>query len=236
VYTELVPSETTSPSEPAPRPLRSDAQRNRERILAAAREVFAERGVEATLDDIAHHAGVGVGTVYRRFADKDELIDALFHERIEEIVALAEEAAAVDDAWAGLVRFFEHGLELHAEDRGLREVAFDGRRGGERTAHARARIAPILTGLLERARADGQVRADVDLSDLPLVQLMLFGLIDATHDLAPDLWRRYLALLLDGLRARPAGEQTPLPGPPLPLELVPQAMCRAKSRRGRPPT
>src|ERR1700709_2058318 len=98
------------------RPLRKDAARNRERILAAAGEVFAERGLEVTLDDIAHHAGVGVGTVYRRFRDKEELIDALFDERMDAVLTVAEQALAVDDPWLGLEGFFVSILELQAVD------------------------------------------------------------------------------------------------------------------------
>ena len=80
----------------APRPLRKDAERNRERILAAARELFAEQGLTVTLDDIARHAGVGVGTVYRRFPDKEQLIDALFEDRLGEIAAVATESAEIE--------------------------------------------------------------------------------------------------------------------------------------------
>src|ERR1700709_2237861 len=109
------------------RPLRKDAARNRERILAAAGEVFAERGLDVTLDDIAHHAGVGVGTVYRRFRDKEELIDALFDARMDAVVTAAQSALAADDPWLGLEGFFTTIFELLAADRGLRELAFAGR-------------------------------------------------------------------------------------------------------------
>ena len=91
-----------SPQTDEERPLRRDAARNRERILQAAGEVFATRGLEVTLDDIAHCAGVGVGTVYRRFHDKEELIDALFDDRMDALLTVAEEALAADDPWLGL--------------------------------------------------------------------------------------------------------------------------------------
>ena len=227
-------SDTTADPPETDRPLRADAARNRERILAAARAVFAERGVEATLDDVAHRAGVGVGTVYRRFADKDELIDALFHERIDELVALAEDAATLDDPWGGLVRFMQLGLDMHAADRGLREVVFDGGRGGERLAAARARIAPVVADLVARAQASGQLRADAATTDVPMVQLMLFGIVDAAGEVSPDLWRRYLTIVLDGLRARP-GDETPLPARPLAMDQVGAVMHRSGARRGRPP-
>src|SRR5262249_42662504 len=100
------------PSETPPRPLRRDAERNRLRILDAARELCAERGLEVTLDDVAHRAGVGVGTVYRRFPDKEQLIDALFEERLVEFSAIGEEALAAEDPLEGLGSFLERMIEL----------------------------------------------------------------------------------------------------------------------------
>ncbi len=98
----------------AERPLRRDAERNRQRILQAARELFTERGLSVTLNDIAHHAGCGVGTVYRRFPDKDLMIDALFEERIDEMVELANDGLANPDPWDGLVGFLERSLDAQA--------------------------------------------------------------------------------------------------------------------------
>src|SRR3954463_1906613 len=94
------------------RPLRKDAERNRQRILTAAGELFTERGLGVTLDDIARHAGVGVGTVYRRYADKELLIDALFEQRPEMMCAIATDALELADPWDGIVHFFEQGSEL----------------------------------------------------------------------------------------------------------------------------
>ena len=99
----------------APRPLRRDAERNRVRILKAAAEVFNERGLEVSLDEVARHAGVGVGTVYRRFPSKEELVEALFMERIDSIAALAEAAGEAADPWTGLVSFMEQMAEMLAE-------------------------------------------------------------------------------------------------------------------------
>jgi AcrR family transcriptional regulator len=111
--------------------LRRDAEINRQRVLAAAKELFRERGTEVTLNDIAAHAGVGVATVYRRFANKEELIDALFDDIIEQAAALAVEAAADADAWHGLISSLEKVCEIQAFDRGLRQVMF----ASERKAH-----------------------------------------------------------------------------------------------------
>jgi AcrR family transcriptional regulator len=102
-------------------PLRKDAAINRERLLVAARELFASRGLDVTLNDIAHHAGVGVGTAYRRFANKEEVIDALFEEGLQGIAALANEALAQPDAWAGLGLFLERSPHMQFGDRGLNQ-------------------------------------------------------------------------------------------------------------------
>src|ERR1041385_4532422 len=104
------------------RPLRAAAVRNRERILAAAADVFADRGLDVSLDDVARHAGVGVGTVYRRFPGKEALAEALFHDRLDGLVALAGHALARPDAWEGLVWFLEQAGALLATDRGMRQV------------------------------------------------------------------------------------------------------------------
>ena len=119
-----------------PRPLRRDAERNRQRILRAASEVFTARGVEATLDDVAHHAGVGVGTVYRRFPDKEALIEALFEKRLDTMVGLAEEGSANPDPWAGLVFFLEQAGGLLAGDRGLRQILMFASYGRDRVGEA----------------------------------------------------------------------------------------------------
>src|SRR3954466_1605757 len=104
------------------RPLRKDAERNRQRLLAAARELFAECGLDVTLNDIAHHAGVGIGTAYRRFANKGEVIDALFEEGLQNLAAVAHDALEDPDAWQGLVMFLERSLHLQFGDRGLNQL------------------------------------------------------------------------------------------------------------------
>src|SRR3954447_23625693 len=109
------------PSVPAgPRRLRADAERNRRRLLVAAEELFAERGLCVGLEEIARHAGVGVGTAYRRVRDKDELIDALFEAHIDAIVALADQAAVEPDPWEGLVLFLRGAVEPQIRNRGLK--------------------------------------------------------------------------------------------------------------------
>jgi AcrR family transcriptional regulator len=218
------------------RPLRRDAARNRERILAAAGEVFAARGLEVTLDDIADHAGVGVGTVYRRFHDKEQLIDALFDDRMDAVVSAAEAALAAADPWLGLEGFFVSMLELQAADRGLRELVFAGQHGRERVARARTRLEPLVQEVVQRGQASGHLRGDVRADDVPFIQKMLAQVIDIAGEVSPDLWRRYLTIMLDGLCTRRDGP-TPLPVPPLEhgqLETCMQGWRPPRSAR--PPT
>jgi AcrR family transcriptional regulator len=198
----------------AERPLRKDAERNRRRILDAAAELFTERGLGVTLNDIAHHADVGVGTVYRRFPDKEMLIDALFEERIEEMLALAEEALLDADPWHGLCSFLERGLELQARDKGLKQLLLGTPQGCARVGGVRERMLPIVTGLVDRAREAGALRPDIEPEDLAVIQWMLGAVVDYGVEVSPDLWRRYMQVLLRGIRAEPTPPQE-LPVPAL---------------------
>ena len=213
-----------------PRALRRDAAENRERLLAAAAELFATRGLDVTLNDIAHHAGVGVGTVYRRFPDKSELIEELFEQRLEDLVALASRALDEPDAWQGLKTFLQRALELQANDRGVKDLITASTDGLDRVAQIRSRLMPIGLELIARARAAGQIRSDIAAPDLPVIQLMLSTLIDASRDVSPDLWRRYLGIITRGLSAHP--EQEPdLETPPLPPDQVDHVMSFLKPAR-----
>jgi AcrR family transcriptional regulator len=209
------------------RPLRRDAQRNRERILEAAAELFARKGLDVTLDEVARCAGVGVGTVYRRFPDKEELIDALFEDRIGEIAAFAQEALAASDPWKGLVRFFERACAQHTANRGLQQVIFSTVHGQQRVAAARERIAPLVIEMLRRAQEAGALRADVEPTDVPLVQFMVGAVAHYAGEVDSELWRRMLTIVLDGLRAQ-RRRPTPLPVPALSEEQFELAMRDAR--------
>jgi AcrR family transcriptional regulator len=193
------------------RPLRKDAEVNRQRLLTAAGELFARHGLDVTLNDIAHHAGVGVGTAYRRFANKEEVIDALFEQRLDEVAALAAEALSDPDAWRGLVTFLERSLQMQAEDRGLKDLLTNPQVGQHRLSQARDRIAPLVNEIVERARAEGVVRPDFEGTDAVFIQLALTALMDRTRDAEPALYRRYLTFFLDGIRA----DRGPLTAPPV---------------------
>lgn len=207
------------------RPLRRDAARNRELILKTAAVVFAEHGLEAGYEEIARRAGIGVGTVYRRFPERSELVLALFESQIEEVVAIAEQAAANVDAFAGLAWFLEQALVHQVADRGLQEVVAATISQDEHRMIGRERLGPILEGLVARAQADGTLRGDVGVTDIGM-QLMVISSMSTPAQ--PGLWRRYLALLLDGLRARPDLEALPLVAPETEATYV--LMCNLQGR------
>lgn len=224
---ETAASETAaSESTPGGRPLRRDAARNRKRILAAAAELFASKGLGTSLDEIAAAAGIGIGTVYRRFPDKSQLIEALFESRIERVVAIAKEAAADPDPWRGLLRFLDESTALEAADRGLAELLRFGFDGSERIAQVSASIAPLATQLLGRAQEAGLARSDLVPGDLLLAKLMWITVAQLTPG-TPDLWRRYFLLFVESIKARPGEEREDLPNPPVSIEQLREAVSSA---------
>lgn len=199
--------------------LRKDAAANRERLLTAGRELFARRGLGVTLNDVAHHAGVGVGTAYRRFSNKEELIDAILERQNEEIELILHAALAEPDPWRGLVLYLERSLALQAQDRGMAQI-FAGKHA-RRTKYdeSRDRLAPLINGVAERARDAGALRADATGTDLVFVQIALSKVAAVAQDGASleeredaeQLYRRYLWIALDGLRADGPTSQLPIP-------------------------
>jgi AcrR family transcriptional regulator len=213
---------TAGPKTPV-RPLRRDAHANRERIVAAARAAFAADGVEVTVEEIARRASVGMGTLYRHFPAKEDLIDAVLEDAFEEFVGAAEEALTEDDAWVGFRSFFERVFALHVENRGLKDIIATRAHGRARADAMRARIRPLLRRLVERAQEQGSLRADFTAEDMPLVFWTGGRVIEVTAGVAPELWRRHLGFLLDGLRADAA---TPLPHPALTRAQLERASAR----------
>ena len=202
----------TTRAEQAIRPLRRDAQANRDRIVAAARDAFAAAGIEVPVEEIARRAAVGMGTLYRHFPAKEDLVDAVLEDAFAAFVSAAEQALVVDDAWAGFCGFLEQVFALHAENRGLKDVIATRAHGRARADAMRTRMRPLLRRLVERAQEQGALRSDFRAEDMPLVFWSGGRVIEATAAAAPEVWRRHLGLLLDGLRAEAA---TPLPHPPL---------------------
>lgn len=184
------------------RPLRRDAEKNRQRIVDAARDLFAEQGLEPNLNEVARHAGVGVGTVYRRFPTKRDLIEAIFVDGLRKLAALAETALQHEDSWQGFVWYVEQMCELTVTDRALREITFSKTYGGDRVRAARDLLVPMLARLVERAQSDGHLREGVSSTDLPIFGLLAGTVGEFAGDVDAQLWRRYVAMLLDGMRDR----------------------------------
>ncbi len=207
------------------RPLRKDAVRNRELLIAAAREVFAQRGLEASMDDIARQAGLGVGTAYRHFANKYELATAIFEQSIDGVVGFAERALDATDPWQGLVSFLESLLEAQTADRGLREILM-GAHDSKDMEQVHDRLIGPFSQIVERARQSGALRPDVQPTDLGVVTMMLCQAADLAGAESPQLWRRYLAVVLDGLRAGASAD--PLPIAPLSENAFRSAMAAHK--------
>jgi AcrR family transcriptional regulator len=195
-----------------PRRLRADAARKRQRLIDAAAEVFAARGLDATLDDIARHAGVNVATAYRHFDSKHELAREFLQATIDRAVALAEQAATVDDPLAGLAQFLEQAIDLMAANRGLVDVLTNDYGAEWFSEQLHALITGPIRHLVSRAQQAGLVRADVDATDFAVILPMLSSVGDR-HVVAglADPARRYLALVLAGLR--PDGAALPARAP-----------------------
>ncbi|MGC4940576.1 TetR/AcrR family transcriptional regulator [Kribbella sp. DT2] len=209
------------------RPVRADSVRNRAKLVAAAREVFAERGFGATLDDIARHAGVGTGTAYRHFPNKQAVAAVVLADATSAIAEDARAALAVEDPWDGLVLFFERNAVRQVADRGLYET-LTGQGNDEEQARIWPQVFEAVTELFERARAAGVIRPDAAPQDIAAIFALLGPAFEMSRNTSPDLWRRYLALMLDGLR--PAG-QAPFPVPPPPLDQLDAVLFAGKRPR-----
>lgn len=181
-------------------PLRRDAERNRRHLLATASELMAVEGLNVSYEDISRAAGMGMGTIYRRFPQRQDLIDALFKTHLEAVSGFAEEASRLDDAWLGLTQFLERQLELEARNRGLGEL-LRGQQGSlPLVQQAREQMTPLVADMINRAIAAGDLPAGVTPGDLVAVHIMVGSVLDAARGFAPDLWRRALAVALAGLR------------------------------------
>jgi AcrR family transcriptional regulator len=194
-------------------PLRSDAARNRERILVAASELFAEEGADFCVDEIASRAGVGHATVFRRFPTKEDLVIAMLEDRLATLARGAEEAEAHEDPWEGLRAAMEHIAARQSCDRGLFESISTEAIGSPRLREARHRVLAPVGRLLRRAQEVRLVREDLEPEDV------LFLVTAASHatpcrlDLG-ELWKRYLGVIMDGMRPEGASALSP-PAPRL---------------------
>ena len=212
------------------KPLRADAERNRRRIIDAARELFATRGIDITLDEVAAHAKVGVGTVYRRFACKENLIDGVFEQRLEDVLLIAQESLEIDDAWDGLAMLLERVCEGISADRGLNDVLMGTDEGRKGIARMRERIDPFIERIVVRARESGALRADGEVNDFFAIIAMVAAAAELSFAIEPSNWRRYFTIMLDGLRAE-AGVVTPLPGRAFTSEEIVETKAAMPGRR-----
>ncbi len=159
----------------------------------------------------------------------ENLVEALFMERIDSVAAFAEKALQAADPWSGLVCFMEQMTELMAGDLGLRQMLMFATYGQDRVAYARQRNAPLVQRMVERAQAAGQLRADLRQTDIPFIVFLLADATQLAHSASPGIWRRYLALILDGMRPGREGA-TPLPVAALQPEEMEKSMRQAVPR------
>jgi AcrR family transcriptional regulator len=209
-------------AEPAGRPgpvLRADAERNRLRLVAAAREVFAERGLDVPMEDIARHAGVGVATLYRRYPTRSSLIAGAFEAKMAAYADAVGSALAEPDPWAGFCGYIEQVCTMQAQDRGFANVLTMTFPTARQFEAERDRAYHGFGELIRRAQAAGRLRADFVGEDLAMLLMASAGVIAGTADAAPDTWRRFAAYMIQAFSAR---NTEPLPPPP-----TPTAMYRA---------
>jgi AcrR family transcriptional regulator len=211
-----------------PRRLRADAARNRAAIVAVARDMFAEQGLEAPLEAIAARAGVGIATLYRRFPTREKLVAAALVEKVAEYAEAAEQALAAPDRWAGFAGFVQRICELQAGDRGLSELLSMTLPADEQVEQLRKTANARVMALIEYAKADGKLREDFAGEDLVLLLIATAAVMHVTHADAPEAWRRFIALALDAFRCQ---DSRGLPEPPTTAQMT-RAMRRLAAERG----
>lgn len=193
-------------------PRRRDAQENYDRLLAAAQREFAARGVDASLERIARDAGVSIGTLYRHFPNRLDLILAAFEPRLQEFLDGASNALEVDDPWNGFVSYLENLFRVQAGDRGFNDFLSRRFPDSAETERIHDQMCRQIEDVLTRAQDAGKVRPDLTMADIVNLIWSNGRMIDATSLTAPDAWRRQLYLMLDGYRAERAH---PIPEPPM---------------------
>src|SRR5215510_13867994 len=210
------------------RRLRVDAERNRAALLAAAREVFAEQGLEAPLEEVALRAGVGIATLYRRFPNRRQLVAAALVDTFAQYAEAAERALAVSDPWAGFAGFIERICELQAADRGLSDLLSMALPADERIEQLRRLANDRVVELIERTKAAGRLREEFVGEDILLLLIAHAAVLDATRQDAPNARRRFVALMLDAFQRRDGAS---LPAPPTTAQMT-TAMLRLARERG----
>src|SRR5215469_9228473 len=208
--------------------LRADATRNRDAILAAAREVFAQRGIEASLEEIAARAGVGIATLYRRFPSRLHLVTAALADKVGQYAEVAEAALAITDPWLGFCTFVRTICELQAGDRGLADLLSMTLPADEYVERLRRTANAHVIKLIERAKQAGKLRPDFVGEDLLILLIANAALVNVTSSEAPGASQRLVALALDAFGR---SEAPALPPAPSSAEMA-SAMCSLARERG----
>ena len=203
------------------RPLRRDAQERRGKLIEAAQREFAAHGVDASLEKIAREAGVSIGTLYRHFPTRVDLLMAAFRPRVQEFLGEAAKALAIDDPWEGLVYYLENLFAMQVGDRGFNDFLSRRFTANEETERIHDEMCQQIVDVLARAQEAGEARADITMADIVNLIWSNGRIIDATAATAPNAWRRYLYLMLDAYRAERAH---PNPEPPMTYEQLYDAM------------
>jgi AcrR family transcriptional regulator len=193
--------------------LRADAERNRRRLIDAAAELFAERGIEVTIAEIRERAGVGQGTVFRHFPTKEHLMAEVMRERMTSLTQLAIERLESDDPVEALRGFMVAAAESKAVDQEIyRTICETNALPADDERVMRREVTEVVDQLLKRAQASGAIRPDVEAQDILLLETAARQAGEALGGVAPELWRRYLDIVIDGLRtdgAHPLSQPAP---------------------------
>ena len=203
------------------RPLRRDARERRDRLIAAAQSEFAAHGVDASLEKIAREAGVAIGTLYRHFPARLDLLMAAFEPRLQEFLDGATKALEMDDPWEGFVSYLENLFAVQAGDRGFNDFLSRRFPGNADTERIHDQMCGQIEDVLTRAQEAGQARLDITQADIVNLIWSNGRIIDATSATAPTAWRRQLYLMLDAYRAERAHA---IPEPPMTDEQLYDAM------------
>lgn len=204
-------------------PLRRDAEERHDRLIAAARREFAARGVDASLEEIAREADVAIGTLYRHFPTRLDLLLAALEPRVREFLDGSEKALAIEDPWQGFVFYLENLFRLQAGDRGFNDFLSRRFPGSEETESIHDQMCQQIDDVLTRAQEAGEARSDITLADIVNLIWSTGRMIDATSTSAPNAWRRQLHLMLDAYRAERAH---PIPEPPMTEKQLYDAMVQ----------
>lgn len=205
----------------APRPRRRDAQERRDRLIAAARREFAARGVDASLERIARDADVAIGTLYRHFPTRLDLLLAALEPRLQEFTDGSEKALEIEDPWEGFVAYLENLFRVQAGDRGFNDFLSRRFPGSADTERIHDQMCRQIDDVLTRAQDAGQARPDITLADIVNLIWSNGRMLGATSTTAPNAWRRQLHLMLDAYRANRAH---PIPEPPMTEQQLYDAM------------